>query len=55
MTAKSTVTKNTFADPDDAPELTDSWFKKADLMHSAKLVRRGASGRTNQGFANHSF
>ncbi|MDA8413455.1 MAG: BrnA antitoxin family protein [Desulfobacteraceae bacterium] len=41
MTAKSTVTKNTFVDLDDAPELTDNWFEKADLMQGTKLVRRG--------------
>jgi uncharacterized protein (DUF4415 family) len=41
MTAKSAVTKNTLVDPDDAPELTDTWFEKADLMQGTKLVRRG--------------
>ena len=41
MTAKSAVTKNTLVDPDDAPELTDDWFGKADLMQGAELVRRG--------------
>jgi uncharacterized protein (DUF4415 family) len=28
-------------DPDDAPELTDSWFEKADLMQGTELIRRG--------------
>lgn len=41
MTAKSAVTKNTLVDLDDAPELTDTWFEKADLMQGTKLVRRG--------------
>ena len=41
MTAKSAVTKNISVDPDDAPELTDAWFEKADLMQGPKLVRRG--------------
>ena len=41
MTAKSAVTKNTLVDLDDAPELTDTWFEKADLMQGSKLVRRG--------------
>ncbi len=41
MTAKSAVTKNTLVDPDNAPELTDAWFEKADLMQGTKLVRRG--------------
>ena len=47
MTVKLAVTKNTSVDPDDAPELTDSWFEKADLMQGNKLVRRGRpAGRT---------
>jgi uncharacterized protein (DUF4415 family) len=47
MSAKSAVTKNSSVDPDDAPELTDAWFEKADLMQGAKLVRRGRpAGRT---------
>jgi uncharacterized protein (DUF4415 family) len=41
MTAKSAATKNTLIDPDDAPELTDDWFGKADLMQGTKLIRRG--------------
>lgn len=41
MTAKSAVIKNIFVDPDDAPELTDAWFEKADLMHGDKRIRRG--------------
>ena len=47
MTAKSAVTKKNLLDPDDAPELTDNWFEKADLMQGTKLVRRGRpSGQT---------
>jgi hypothetical protein len=38
MTAKSAVTKNTLINPDDAPELTDNWFEKADLMQGVMLV-----------------
>ena len=41
MTAKSAATKNISVDPDDAPELADDWFEKADLMQGKKLVRRG--------------
>ena len=41
MTAKSAATKSTLVDLDDAPELTDNWFEKADLMQGTKLVRRG--------------
>ncbi|MCM0081866.1 BrnA antitoxin family protein [Geomonas sp. Red32] len=47
MTVKTPVTKNICVDPDDAPELTDEWFEKADLMEGAKVVRRGRpAGRT---------
>jgi uncharacterized protein (DUF4415 family) len=34
------ISKN-WVDPDDAPELTDEWFAKADLMQGEKVVRRG--------------
>ena len=26
---------------DDAPEMTDEWFQRADLYHGDKLIRRG--------------
>ena len=41
MTAKKENIKNTWVDPDDAPELTDTWFETADLYKEGKLVRRG--------------
>ena len=41
MTAKKDDTKHTWIDPDDAPELTEEWFEKADLYHGEKLIRRG--------------
>lgn len=41
MTESKRATKATWTDPDDAPELTDEWFEKADLYHGEKLVRRG--------------
>lgn len=41
MNAKSAATKNTRVAPDEAPELTDAWFEKADLHKGTKLVRRG--------------
>jgi uncharacterized protein (DUF4415 family) len=31
----------TWADPDDAPELTNEYFEQADLYHGQKLIRRG--------------
>ena len=34
-------TKTEWVDPDDAPELDDEWFDKADLMIGEKVVRRG--------------
>lgn len=41
MNAKSPKSKNTWTDPDDAPEITDEWVAQADLYHGEKLVRRG--------------
>ena len=34
-------TESTWVDPHDAPELTDEWFEKADLMIGDKVIRRG--------------
>ena len=33
--------KTEWTDPDDAPELDDAWFEKADYMIGDKVVRRG--------------
>lgn len=47
MTEKTTGTKNSPVGPDDAdeaPELTDSWFEKADLMEGDRIIRRGRPG-----------
>jgi uncharacterized protein (DUF4415 family) len=41
MTGKKRNSKATWTDPDEAPELTDDWFAKADLYRGEKLVRRG--------------
>jgi uncharacterized protein (DUF4415 family) len=41
MTGKKRASKSTWVDPDDAPQLTDDWFAKADLYQGEKLVRRG--------------
>jgi uncharacterized protein (DUF4415 family) len=40
--------KTNWVDPDDAPELTEAWFEKADFQIGDRLVRRGrpaGSGR----------
>ena len=34
-------TKTEWIDPDDAPELDDEWFEKADFMIGDKVIRRG--------------
>lgn len=34
-------TSTGWVDPDDAPELTDEWFAKADLYEGKTLIRRG--------------
>lgn len=41
MTRNSAVSKSDWIDPDDAPELTDEWFDKADLMIGRVVIRRG--------------
>ena len=41
MTRSSENTGTAWVDPDDAPELTDEWFDKADYYEGEKLVRRG--------------
>jgi hypothetical protein len=33
--------KAEWVDPDDAPELTEEWFRKAHLYHGETLIRRG--------------
>jgi uncharacterized protein (DUF4415 family) len=41
MTANKPTTKNSWVDPDDAPELTREWFAEADQYENGKLVKRG--------------
>ena len=41
MTGNKRDITDTWVDPDDAPELTDEWFQKADQHKAGKLVRRG--------------
>jgi uncharacterized protein (DUF4415 family) len=47
MNESKTDTKPGWIDPDDAPELDDTWFQGADQNLDGKLVRRGRplSGR----------
>ena len=41
MSGKKRVTRSTWRDPDDAPELTEEFFRRADQFEGARLVRRG--------------
>lgn len=41
MTAKKPSTPSTWTDPDDAPELTQAFFKQADQYDGATLKPRG--------------
>ena len=41
MSASKTDTESAWIDPDDAPELTDEWFDKADFMIGDVVIRRG--------------
>ena len=52
MSASKKSTEDTWVDPDDAPELADEWFKKADLYDGEKLIRRGRRPLDNPKQAN---
>ena len=41
MTAKKRATRAAWVDPDDAPDLTDEFFERADAYVGTKLIRRG--------------
>jgi uncharacterized protein (DUF4415 family) len=41
MTVNKRNTASTWINPDDAPELTEEFFEKADVFVGKKLVRRG--------------
>jgi uncharacterized protein (DUF4415 family) len=41
MAKKKRAGKSTWVDPDDAPELTDEFFRRADVYEGDRLVRRG--------------
>ena len=41
MTANKRATPTGWVDPDDPPELTDEFFRRADEFEGDKLVRRG--------------
>ncbi len=41
MNENKPVTESTWVDPDDAPELTDEWFERADQYEGGRLIRRG--------------
>jgi uncharacterized protein (DUF4415 family) len=41
MSESKHATESTWVDPDDAPELTDEWFQKADQYINGKLIKRG--------------
>ena len=41
MAKNNAATASVWIDPDDAPELTDEWFDKADFMIGREIIRRG--------------
>jgi uncharacterized protein (DUF4415 family) len=47
MNEKLNTTPSTWIDPDDAPELTDAFFKHADLYEGDTLIRRGRPKLSN--------
>ena len=49
MIVNNADTPTEWIDPDDAPELTDEWFERADLMLGDTVIRRGRPpGSTKQ-------
>ena len=47
MSGKKRASKSTWVDPDDAPELTEEWFAKADLYEGGKLIRKGGRPKSD--------
>ena len=45
MNEKQRGTKTSWTDPDDAPELTNDWFARADLYDGDRLLRKGGRPR----------
>lgn len=41
MTESNAVTESKWVDPDDAPELDDYWFDRAEIRIGEKIIRRG--------------
>jgi uncharacterized protein (DUF4415 family) len=41
MSVNNDGTKSNWVDPDDAPELDQGWFDKADLKFGDTVIRRG--------------
>jgi uncharacterized protein (DUF4415 family) len=41
MHANKKSMRATWNDPDDAPELTEAWFEKAELREGERVIRRG--------------
>lgn len=41
MNVNDGATESSWVDPDDAPELTDEWFDRAEIRIGDKVIRRG--------------
>ena len=41
MSESNVVTESSWVDPDDAPELDDDWFDRAEIRIGRKIIRRG--------------
>ena len=41
MTENSAVMASNWVDPDDAPELDDEWFDRAEIRIGSQIIRRG--------------
>ena len=41
MSENNAATQSSWVDPDDAPELDDDWFDRAEIRIGDKVIRRG--------------
>ena len=48
MKEKLSVTKSTRIDADEAPELTDNWFKSATLLNSDAIIHSPIAQKNNK-------
>ncbi len=51
MKEKLNVTKSTWVDADEAPELTDNWFKSATLLNGDAIIHSPSAPKNSKAVA----